>query len=262
MAPVGARIERIEARPGQAVRAGTPLFTLQSPELEHELAVLAQRIRVLQWQSAFQAMKADTAASVPVAQRELQAAQARYTVLARQRAQLSITASFDGIVADLAEPLAAGEWVPAGEWLGTLAAPGTALVEAYVAEADLARLAADDTARFLAEDAGVGALPLRVQDIAATATRRLTGSPELASPNGGAIAATQAPALAGETTLDGRAWVPEQAIYRVRLTPEAAATAPRLQVLRGTVVIDGAPASLLLRAWRRAVAVLVRESGF
>ncbi|THF67575.1 HlyD family efflux transporter periplasmic adaptor subunit [Pseudothauera nasutitermitis] len=262
LAPVGARIERIEAQPGQAVPAGTPLFELHAPELEHELAVLAQRIRVLQWQSAFQAMKAETASSVPVAQRELQAAQARHAVLARQRAQLRIAAPFDGIVAELAEPLAPGEWVPAGEWLGTLAAPGQALVEAYVAEADLARLAAGNRARFLAEDAGVGALPLRVQDIAATATRRLTGSPELVSPNGGAIAATQAPALAGEATPDGRAWVPEQAIYRVRLAPEDASALPRLQVLRGTVVIDGAPASLLLRAWRRTLAVLVRETGF
>jgi putative peptide zinc metalloprotease protein len=48
----------------------------------------------------------------------------------------------------------------------------------------------------------------------------------------------------------------------VRLAPEEDASLPRLQVLRGTVVIDGAPASPLLRAWRRIAAVLIRETGF
>lgn len=260
VAPVGARIERLSATAGQRVRAGEPLFSLSAPALEHELAGLARRIRVLQWQSAFQPMLAETAGGAPVAQRELQAAQARHALLARQRAQLEIVAPFDGLLAELAEPLAAGEWVPAGEWLGTLAAPDDMLVEAWVAEADLERLRVGDSARFLAEDPGVRAVTLRVRDIAATATRRLGGVPELASPNGGAIAAT--PAQGGDPTPEGRAWVPEQAVYRVRLAPEVPGAMPRPQVLRGAVLIEGAPMSLMLRVWRRVAAVLVRESGF
>lgn len=262
VAPTGARIEALEIHAGQQVRGGTLLLTLQAPELEHELAQLERRIRVLQWQSAFQPMKAESAAGVPVARGELQAALLRQAVLQRQQAQLSMRAPFDARVADLAEPLAQGEWVPAGEWLATLVAPGPGLVEAYVAEDELERLKVGDQARFLAEDTAVKALSLRVQDIAATATRRLVGSPELASPNGGAIASVAAPAQAGEMAPGGQAWLPDQAIYRVRLVPLQGGDLSRLQVLRGTVVIEGEPASLLLRTWQRVLAVLVRESGF
>ncbi|MBT0570722.1 HlyD family efflux transporter periplasmic adaptor subunit [Curvibacter sp. CHRR-16] len=262
MAPAGARIARIAIQPGQAVRAGDSLLVLEAPALDYELLALEQNIRLLQWKSAFSILRAHTAASATVAQSELQAAQARYAVLQRQKEQLHIQAPFDGVVADMVEPLSVGEWVPAGEWLGTLAAPQTVLVEGYVAEAELGRLSLGAKAIFLAEDTGVGAMPVRVHEIAATATRRLTSSPELASPNGGAIAATQTPVLPGEMTLDGRAWLPEQAIYRVHLVPDADHALPRLQVLRGTVVIDGSASSFLVRLWSRAAAVLVRESGF
>lgn len=265
VAPAGARLDRILAEPGQAVAAGAPLFVLDSPDLSHELQTLRRRMGVLAWQLDFQAMRHDTAAAVPVAQRELQAARERLAVLERQHGQLTIAAPFAGVLADRAEPLAAGEWVGAGEWLGTLAAPGRLLVEAYVAESDLHRVRPGDTARFLPDDPGLGAWTLEVAEVAATASRRLSAAPELASPNGGAIAAVRAPPSARpEQAPPGADWAPEQAIYRILLAP-AGPTPPRLpqlQALRGTALIDGEAESLLLRAWRHGVAVLVRESGF
>lgn len=264
VAPAGARIERIDARPGAAVRAGDALFTLHSPDLAHERDSLAQRIHVLQWQQSFQAMRQDSGTAVPVAQRELQAARERYAVLSRQQAQLTIRAPFDGTVAELAEPLAAGEWVGEGEWLATLAAPQRAVVEAYAAEEDLHRLHRDGAARFLPEDPGVGAIDLRVDEIAATATRRLSAAPELASVHGGGLAAVRAPAPSHRADADAQDLAPEHAVYRILLRPagDAATALPRLQALRGTALIDGEAESLLARAWRRATAVLVRESGF
>ena len=133
-----------------------------------------------------------------------------------------------------------------------------------MSEQDLRRLRTGATARFLAEDVGVPARALTVVDIAPTASRRLATSAELVSPNGGVIAASQAPAQHGEHAQEARAWVPEQAVYRVVLKP-GAGTDPalaRLQVLRGTVTIDGEAESLLLRAWRQVAAVAIRETGF
>lgn len=264
VAPVGAQVERIAAQAGQAVPAGTPLFVLRAPDLEHERDALARRIRVLQWQQAFQAMTRDTAASVPVALGELQAAQARFDVLSRQATQLTLRAPFDGVVADQVHPLAEGEWIGQGEWLATLADPRQMRVEAYVSEQDLHRLRQDGKARFLAEDPRLDAIDLRVEHISATATRRLHAAPELSSTHGGGIAALQAPASDKRHDPESQGLMPERAVYRVLLRPADDATAPmpRAQALRGTVVIDGAAESLLAKTWRRAAAILVRETGF
>lgn len=264
VAPLGAQIQTIAVRAGQAVSAGEPLFVLSAPDMEHERDALARRIRVLQWQQSFQAMSRATAASVPVAVGELHAAQERFDVLSRQQQQLTIRAPFDGVVADLAEPLAAGEWIGEGEWLATLADPAQAMVEAYVPEADLHRVQTGGSARFLPEDPGEHAVPLRVADIAATATRRLSAAPELSSTHGGGVPAMQAPHSSTRRDPESQGLVPELAVYRVALLPKDAAHAalPRLQALRGTAVIDGEAESLLVRAWRRSAAILVRELGF
>jgi hypothetical protein len=44
------------------------------------------------------------------------------------------------------------------------------------------------------------------------------------------------------------------------LEPDGAQAAPE-RVLRGHVMLTGAPESLAARAWRRVVAVAIRESG-
>lgn len=264
VAPAGARIQHIGVQAGQAVSAGATLFVLDAPDMTHEIESLTRRIQVLQWQQSFQAMTRDTAASVPVAAGELQAARERLEVLTRQRGQLTIRAPFDGLVAELAEPLGAGEWIAEGEWLASLADPSQAVVQAYASEDDLHRLRTGGRARFLAEDPGEAAVALVVSDVAATATRRLAAAPELSSTHGGAVAAMQAPRGESRPDPDSQGLVPERAVYRVILRPaEGSDTAlPRLQALRGTAVIEGEAESLLLRAWRRSAALLVRETGF
>lgn len=264
VAPVGAQVQRIAVEAGQAVRAGDALFVLSAPDMEHERDTLSRRIRMLQWQQAFQSMSRSTAASVPVAVGELAAARERLDVLTRQQQQLTVRASFDGVVADLVDPLSVGEWVGEGEWLATLADPGEAMVEAYVAEQDVHRLQAGGRARFLAEDPGQDAIALHVTDMAATATRRLNAAPELSSTHGGAVPAMPAPQGGARPDPESQGLVPELAVYRVTLRPrqEDNARLPRLQALRGMVVIDGEAESLITRAWRRSAAILVRELGF
>nr|WP_028792089.1 HlyD family efflux transporter periplasmic adaptor subunit [Thauera linaloolentis] len=263
VSPSGARVAGILVGSGEAVEAGAAVFMLEAPDLDHELRSLRQRIGILEWQSGFHAMRMDTAASIPVAQSELRAARIRLAELERQRAQLAMAAPFAGVLVELAEPLAEGEWVGAGEWLGTLAAPDGMVVEAYATEDDVHRLRAGNAARFLPDDPGLGALKLRVVEIAAAAAQRLNATPELASPNGGAIAAVPAPARVGGDA-DGGGWVPEQAVYRILLAPppDAPAALPRRQALRGTVLIDGEAESPLARLWRQSLAVILRESGF
>jgi len=265
LSPTGAQLQRLLVTPGQHVTQGQPLFELHAPDLAHELDTLQSRIALLRWQRDFQGIRHDTAIAVPAAQRELEAAENRLSVLVRQQQQLTLTAPFTGVLMDLAAPLAQGEWLASGEWLGTLANPDAWLVEAYIAESDLQRLQIGNPARFLPENPHQSAWEMRVLEVSATATRRLRSAPELASPHGGGIAAVRAPpSQRGNSPDEEGDWMPEQAVYRVLLEPVAAmtTTAARQQVVRGTALIEGDSESFLRRAWRQISAVLVRESGF
>ena len=54
--------------------------------------------------------------------------------------------------------------------------------------------------------------------------------------------------------------MPEQAQYSVTLTSAGPVGANSLSI-RGLVIADGEPESLLSRTWRQVLNVLVRESG-
>lgn len=266
LAPVGAQVKRIQAVSGGEVRAGDPLFFLHSPELQQEIAMLRQQLDLLQWRLSFHFVLRETASAVPVAQRERQAALQRLALLESQERQLVISAPFDGRIVDLAEPLSENEWVHAGEWLGTVADPSGLLAVAYVDERELHRLRNAASAKFVPEDPGIGVVKLRVVHIDHTASRHLAAAPELASPNGGAIAAVRAQEqVAASLGSDVSVWMPEQAVYRVLLRPEHAAAGEalwQLQVLRGSVVIDADRQSPLMRFGRYFLAVFLRETGF
>ena len=180
------------------------------------------------------------------------AARQRQQLLRQQWDELTVRAAFDGHLVELAEPLQAGQWLPAGEWLGTLVGGRGALVEAYVEEHDLQRLVPGSTGRFYPETFARATLGVRLEHQAQTAVKHLSAAPELASPYQGAIAAS----------LDHtRQPQPEQALYRATLQVTDGAQPPAM-ALRGTVVLEGRRQSLIVRGWRNLMAVLIRESAF
>lgn len=170
----------------------------------------------------------------------------------RQSEQLTVRAPIAGMVADMATPLSEGEWLGQGEWLAIVTQPIGGLIEAFVSERDWQRLRIGNSGTFYAQDVNHGAMSVTVADIDSTAARDLNSVPELASLYGGAIA----------TLSDGqRKLHPEQAVYRVLLRLPPDFRAPE-QVLRGTVVMEGEAQSLLVRGWKLASAVLIRELSF
>ncbi|QLF94361.1 HlyD family efflux transporter periplasmic adaptor subunit [Pseudomonas sp. ABC1] len=252
LAPAGARLTSIEAGAGQHVHAGQLLFDLHSPDLTHELASLEREIDLLRKQGSFQVRGSDDSSRQAVAREELRVALSRRAAVGERIVQLQVRAPFDGTLADLAQPLEPGEWLPAGEWLGTVTGHASELVEAFVGESDRERLLAGAEAWFIPEDPGRPRRRLVLEAIGQTAVRKLTSAPELASVYQGGIA----------TQLDNeRVPVPEQALYRVLLRPLDEQPAPP-QALRGTASIEGEARSPLLQAGQRVLALLIRESAF
>ncbi|AOR60074.1 HlyD family efflux transporter periplasmic adaptor subunit [Pectobacterium parmentieri] len=250
--PVPAMIQRIEVQVGQPVHAGQTLFTLSSDALAHERQQLERQIATLNWQSTFQVFNKEAAGDHQRVKQEHEAALQKLQVLQRQSEQLTVRAPIDGVVADMATPLEAGEWLGQGEWLAVVTKPTGGLVEAFVSEKDWQRLSTGAKGTFYLQDVSRSSLPLTIVEIASTATRDLNAAPELASVYGGDIA----------TLSDAqRKLHPEQAVYRVLLSlPADYRIQP--QVLRGTVVMDGEAQSLLIRGWKVVSAVLIRELSF
>lgn len=251
--PVGGRLAEVKVRPGQQVQAGQALFVLDAPDLRHELESVERRIVILQWQASFQLLDRESAASLGVVRQELAAAQQRQQVLRQQWQELTVRAAFAGQVREVAEPLQVGQWLSPGEWLGTLVGSDGRQVEAFVEEHDLLRLPAGSQGWFYPESFARKALPVRLEHLAQTATRRLGSAPELASPYQGAIAAS----------LDGQEPPkPEQALYRATLLVEDEGLPENVMVLRGTVVLEGERQSALSRGLNNVLAVVIRESAF
>ncbi|MEE3651111.1 MULTISPECIES: HlyD family efflux transporter periplasmic adaptor subunit [unclassified Brenneria] len=250
--PLPAMIDGIAVQVGQPVQAGQTLFTLAADTLVHERQQLERQIATLSWQGAFQVFNKETVGEHQRVNQERQAALQKLAVLTRQSAQLTVRAPISGVVADMAMPLATGEWLAQGEWLAVITKPTGGLVEAFVSEKDWQRLKVGGQGRFYPQDASRPSLPVTIVDIDHTATRDLSAVPELASTYGGDIA----------TLSDAqRKLHPEQVVYRVVLSlPADSDSQP--QMLRGTVAMDGEAQSLLVRGWKVVSAVLIRELSF
>ncbi|MDE1149923.1 MAG: HlyD family secretion protein [Azospirillaceae bacterium] len=225
------------------------LFRLSSPDLDYKLASQRIKIDTLKWESTYRGTVVDPRRQRQAAQ-ELETATAELRGLEAEKSRLTITAPYAGVMAEVAEPLSPGEWLPARERLGLLLDPAHPMIEAYVREADLHRVAVGDEGRFRPDQSVTGAMDGRIQDIDDTSTRVLTRR-YLASPFGGDIAARED---------SQHQMVPEESLYRVLVTPAKDAAPASLQ--RGRVTLEGARESLVGSLWRRLVSILLREGGF
>lgn len=248
--PKSARLAAMPARPGVPVARGDVLFRFESPDLANDLAQARRKVETLRERTQVQSLSRDLIEHTQTTWRELEAAQTEAAGLEAEAARLTVVAPADGVVVDVADPLAAGEWLRENVRLATLIDPSSALVEAYVPEADLNRVAVGAAARFLPDDLGRGRVPATVVSIAPASSRTLP-EPALASVHGGAV-----PVHEGRD----KALVPEAPVYRVLLRPVEPLAAPA-RVERGTVLLEGASESLATQFWRTAVGVLIRESG-
>ncbi|MCW2242492.1 HlyD family efflux transporter periplasmic adaptor subunit [Azospirillum canadense] len=249
--PKGARLVEVGAVSGGAVEAGQPLFRFDSPDLAHDRAQAERKAEVARWRTEVQSLDRSLLERTQAGWRELEAAQAEARGLAEEEAKLTVTAPFAGVVQDVADPLSPGEWLPEGMKLATVVSPRSPLIEAYVAEEDLARVPTGASGAFLADAGEDRWIPARVVAIAATSSRTLP-EPAVASVYGGTVPTR---------ITRGDVLVPESPVYRVLLRPEEGAATPA-RITRGMVRMDGAAESMVARLWRIAVGVVLRESGW
>ncbi len=251
-APAGARVEALPVAEGQVVEAGAVLVQLQVPDLASRRSAVLARIDQQRWQASASALDEASRAQLLVRQQGLVVAQAELASVDAELTLYAPRAPFAGRVYDLDPDLRPGQWVGRKEPLALLAREdGRWLVETWLDEEAVARIRPGTAAQFLLENQPGRALALRVLAVDRDATRALP-RPELAVQAGGHLLTR---------TLAGRL-VPERAVYRVTLEPEAVPEDWRGHAWRGRLTLHADWESPGWRYLRQAAAVLVREAAF
>jgi putative peptide zinc metalloprotease protein len=234
------------ASQGAAVAAGAVLYRLESVDIARGLRVGAAQLAAAQADLASRSFDAERRRAQQAAAARASEAAASLAHAEARAVDLDVRAPFAGYLTDVPRGLVPGADLRRLEPLGILVDPASILVDAYVGEADLDRVAPGSTAVFLRPQGE--RLHLVVSDIAQVSTRALEAA-ELASLNGGPLTVRR--------TAQG-VLVPERAVYRVQFAVRS--TVPIIRREPGHVVV-AAPAESLIRAtWRRIVALLQREA--
>jgi putative peptide zinc metalloprotease protein len=166
-----------------------------------------------------------------------------------------LRAPYDGELHALDHPPAAGVWEKSLQPLGMLVNPGRWVVDAYVAEADLGRLAVGQPVRVRQLIDPPRWIDGRIESVDVSRTLVLP-TPMLDATRGGPIPTVKGPATAAQAGVP----VVRDALFRVRVALDEPVSDNRLSVVR--VRIEGEPEALLMRVLRRAASIFIRESGF
>ena len=245
--PAPARLETVLVERGQHVAAGAKLLAFVAPDIDARRAITAAR---LEGKAAeLEAVKLD-----PFGRERLSALTEELSRLGSEQAaldaeaeRLTVTAPHAGLFLDPLPDLKPGAWLSPKQQLGLIRADGPIIATSYVAEDDLERIKEGDAARFIPHGLDHAGMAGTVLAIDRNPVKLLT-DPALASLHGGDI-----PVRAVGQTL-----VPQGGFFRV--TIRLVGPAPDIKLI-GHAIISGQGQSLIGRAIRSALVVLVREWG-
>jgi putative peptide zinc metalloprotease protein len=250
-APDRAQLVTLSIGENAAVAAGSNVLELYSPELELKQRIALARVKRLRWEAASATLDAERRSRLQVLQEELSTAEAELVSATQELQRYAPRAPFAGRLRDLDPDLKPGNWVSRRERLATIVGEGPWQAETYFDEESINRIRIGDTARFYSDGLRGPFLRLKVTNIDRDVAHALPNG-LLASQQGGSVAARE----------KGGQFIPDRAVYRVRLTSEEPVGDLANHSWRGKVVVAGEWDAPGLRFFRAALALLWREAGF
>ena len=249
--PESAQVLSVHTEKNQQVKKGETLVQLKNINLEYQIRLAKSNVDIIQ-NSLNRYGDQNTRESRAVLQNQLKAETQRTTGLIGTFKDLKIVAPFDGEIVQFDETLKPGSWFRNNSPLITLMDKSTLEIYAYVPEKDLIRINKDGEAIFYPENPRIPPVNGWIIDIDKSETKVLKHK-ILSSEAGGKIAAKQ-------DATEGL--IPEKTFYRIRLGLAPEDTNNLALDLRGTLHLDGEKQSIAYGIFRKAVSVLIRESGF
>jgi putative peptide zinc metalloprotease protein len=251
-APEAGQISQLLIHPGMAVEKGQPLLILEAPELTHELNQAIRRHDGLILERAALGIDALRRERTQVILAGLAAERRRIEGLRQRIDRLIVRAPIGGIISSMPQELRAKVWLAEGEKLADIIDRSTPpYIQAYVEEVDVGRLQAGSAATFYAEGGTWPAQSAVVTQIDPTASAEMVEM--LASSHGGPISVVRDDPKAAPRPLLG--------LYKVLAEAKGDGTPP-MQMIRGKLLMEAEPQSIMGGMARRLVALLRQESGF
>lgn len=248
--PVPAVVEAVEIRQGQKVKAGDVLIRMTSPDLDRQIEMAETQMKLTRVRLARRTGDEVDREQTLVLQNEETSLTSRIAGLQQERQRLVVRAPMTGRVLELSPGLHRGRWVSPKDMIGLIGDDTETSARGYLAEDDLWRIAAGTPGTFIPEMPSRPAAEVAVTDVSLGGVASVDLK-ELSSIYGGHVAVS--------ANREGR-HLPTTAQYLVRFAVEHVAQGPD-RIVRGTVILRGEPESFLSRAWRRILAVGIRESG-
>ncbi|PLP59414.1 hypothetical protein CYK37_08800 [Mesorhizobium loti] len=243
-------IDAINVRRGDLVRKGDVLFVISAPALAQERKLAEKGIDLAEQRIARIGSEAEDLAARGVIMTQLSSLIAKRDGLQQREDRLVVRAPFDGRIADLNAEIAVGQWVSRKEQLAFLSSDTGAIVRGYVSGNDRARIENGATGWFIPDDLTQPKAKVVLVSVAIAGAQELD-IPQLTSQFGGPIAVHQT---------DNKRLAPTSAEYAVTARVADFKQGPS-QTWRGVLILNGQAESLLARAWRQVLRVLVREAG-
>lgn len=242
------QVSELHVRSGDSVRSGDLLVSFESSELDSQINAVQRRIDLVSALLSRIAADASDRDQKIVMETELRQLQEELAGLEIEKGDMQLKAQFDGVVTDLVDDLHPGRWVGDNTKLGTLVSKEGGRIRGYVTASDLGRVEEGTEALFVSDvlehDHVTGVI--RVVDSANADSLTI---PELTSHYDGPIAVN----LSADELTPLNAW------YHISVDVDTGYSASSTRVVRGTLLADGTPESLISRFWRRAVHVVLRE---
>lgn len=248
------RIGTISVTPGQQIRSGDTLFTIEAPAIGEELKVVEVESELARLRLARVGANADDLAERSVIEGELSGLLERRRSLRERQATLVARAPFDGVVSDVNPEILPGQWVGRSEQITMISSQTGATVRGYVNGIESGRLAAKASGWFVPDDISMAKFPITLSSIGESGVQEID-VPQITSHYHGPIAVH--PSTAGRR----QKLVPVSAQYSVMADVADVSFRPG-RSLQGVMLLDGDGISLAERVWQRVLMVFFREAGF
>lgn len=248
--PFAARLDEIPVRNGEAVRPDTVVARLDAPELRDKAVRAALQARAYAAELSRSPASSGAQERAMVLEQQLNQAVAQYKAAVADMHRLDLHASIDGVVRDLPADMIPGRWVDPRQVILRVVSPQQSIIDGYVGEEQLKAVKPGQRVRFYPDASNLPVVTGTVKSVDPVAIRTVP-NPILSSTYGGEL-----PASRGERG----ELVPHQALYRVRIVPDNTGTFP--SIVRGTVLIRTGFFTLAQNFMARAIALIIRESGF
>lgn len=245
------QIEKISSIKGQFMLPGEKLISLYSPELTQKIQLTKIKVNALEKEYTSAGFSQNTIKQQAILREQYVSAKEELNGLLLELERLHPKTPFAGVIIDVQPDLHLGQWIPKGMSLVKVIDEKNWVVDTYVEESDLRRLAIGNWGWFIPEPPGLPDVRLEIVAIDRDASRVLPES-ALGSIAGGTLIVRS----------QGNKLYPERAVYRVRLKAVSLDKTLSTGHLRGRIVILAWPKSVMGDVLRAFLATVIRESNF